>query len=86
MKSGIRWTLRQILDPRGHGHHIIRRLAEEPFRGARFNSESVADLSRIWWPISPEYATGHEQLDELALVHMGGRVYDAPFQAESGGR
>ncbi|WP_039924823.1 RHS repeat domain-containing protein [Alishewanella aestuarii] len=27
-------------------------------------------------PLFPAHYTGHEQIDDVGLVHMGGRVYD----------
>lgn len=66
-----------------HAGALTQRYAYEPF-GKRRNSDGSADaadtLGADWSPAvnagTDRGFTGHEQLDDIGLVHMNGRLYD----------
>ncbi|MFN7834168.1 MAG: RHS repeat-associated core domain-containing protein [Burkholderiaceae bacterium] len=55
---------------------VIERLSHDPF-GKRRNITGQADPSNLLRSVNNDRGyTGHEQLDELGLIHMNGRIYD----------
>jgi RHS repeat-associated protein len=55
----------------------VERMAYEPF-GKRRNSNGVTDPNGTLTPASTDRGyTGHEHMDEVGLVNMNGRLYDA---------
>jgi len=56
---------------------VVERLAYEPF-GKRRNADGTTDAAGTLTPISTDRGfTGHEMLDDVGLIHMNGRIYDA---------
>jgi len=56
---------------------VVERLEYEPF-GKRRNADGSTDAAGTLVPQSTDRGfTGHEMLDEVGLVHMNGRIYDA---------
>lgn len=55
---------------------VLERMAYEPF-GKRRNSSGVTDTNGTLTPVSTNRGfTGHEELDEVGLINMNGRIYD----------
>lgn len=56
---------------------VLERMAYEPF-GKRRNADGVADVNGTLVPSSTDRGfTEHEHMDEVGLINMNGRVYDA---------
>jgi RHS repeat-associated protein len=54
---------------------VVERLAYEPF-GKRRQASGVGDPNGNLAPATDRGFTGHEQLDEVGLINMNGRLYD----------
>ncbi|MDB5905855.1 MAG: Flagellar hook-length control protein FliK, partial [Betaproteobacteria bacterium] len=55
---------------------VMERLAYEAY-GKRRNANGTADPNNTLFGINTDRGfTGHEELDEIALIHMNGRLYD----------
>ena len=55
---------------------VIERLAYEPF-GKRRAADGASDPTDAIKGVTADRGfTGHEHLDDLALIHMNGRVFD----------
>jgi RHS repeat-associated protein len=66
-------SIDMITGPRGE---VVDRLSYDPF-GARRPGDWKADGIVTLESFSNRGFTGHEHIDEIGLIHMNGRVYDA---------
>jgi len=66
-------SIDMITGPRGE---VVDRLSYDPF-GARRPGDWKADGIVTLETFSNRGFTGHEHIDEIGLIHMNGRVYDA---------
>jgi RHS repeat-associated protein len=66
-------SIEMITGPRGE---VVDRLSYDPF-GARRPGDWKADGIVTLEAFSNRGFTGHEHIDEIGLIHMNGRVYDA---------
>lgn len=76
--------LGSIISTTDHAGAVTARYSYDPF-GQRRNTNGVADTSQVlsydWSPAvswgTGNGFTGHEELDDVGLVHMNGRLFDA---------